>query len=141
MSSKEDINNDTSYAIENNIYTHGWKRALYQYQAEEIKQCVEKYPDVFTDEKLDDLYKRASKDSVSCTDRMSWCDQYAILMTDYIKPLFQVCEGKANNYTKEMLHEKGLYDDYVPPPKYEGLFNSVVDAFRFRTGHELDIKD
>ena len=141
MSSKEDINSDAGYVIQNDIYTHGWKRALYQHQAEEIKKCVEKYPDVFTDERLDDMYKRATKDSLSCTDRMSWCDQYAILMSDYIEPLFRAHEGTANSYTKEILHDKGLYDDYVPPPKYGGLFNSVVDAFRFRTDHELDIKD
>ena len=52
----EYYNDDSHFAVQNNIYKHGWKKSLSQEQAEYLKDAIKKFPDVLTDDKLDDLY-------------------------------------------------------------------------------------
>lgn len=128
----------------NNIYTTGWRSSLEQYQAEAIKSAQERFPDIFTDEKLDHLHALAEADEMGAYEDHMECaiDDGIILIHDYIIPMVKVAEGTADVFTKERLHSKGAYDDYIPPTstdKYTKLASSLAFEFKEKTGHELEI--
>ena len=81
------------YTQENNIFDDGWKKALYQDQAEIVKQAIDKYPSVFTEEKLDEMFASAKEKSESLN-AFDWVDPFTIFIREKLKPQLAAEEVK-----------------------------------------------
>lgn len=45
----------------NNIFTNGWKANLLLRQPQRVKEAQDEFPDIFSDEVLDEMFSKAEK--------------------------------------------------------------------------------